>query len=76
MPLHYSHGIHFDLERVNYFRRSSKIGADVKKNVLSSTDSPGGGIRYCNIGEADSIHNSVWALRVGEELLLTTDKLP
>ena len=48
----------------------------MKKNVLSSTDSPGGGIRYCNIGEADSIHNLVWALRVGEELLLTIDKLP
>ena len=50
--------------------------ANVKKDVLSSTDSPGGGIRYCNIGEADSIHNLVWALRVVEELLLTIDKLP
>ena len=48
----------------------------MKKNVLSSTDSPRVGIRYCNIGEADSIHNLVWALRVGEELLLTIDKLP
>ena len=48
----------------------------MKKNVLSSTDSPGGGIRYCNIGEADSSHNLVWALRVVEELLLTIDKLP
>ena len=44
--------------------------------VLFLEDSPGGGIRYCNIGEADSIHNLVWALRVVEELLLTIDKLP